>query len=347
MIQNHLLQVVVAAGDGAADAARPRRHAQRAGRRAEVDAPARRRATSCAASSTATARSKGVATDSTVETFAALRLYIDNWRWAGVPFFIRAGKCMPMTTTEVVVDAVQAAARHLRHLRPQPRRHHPLPPEPRRVHRPRSRGPRCPARPWWARTSSSSRGTRRATDAKPYERLLHDAIDGEMTLFARQDEVEEAWRVVDPILDDAMPRPSLPAAAPTDRRRPTSSSPTSAAGARCPCRADRRGAGMSRRSRDSSAWKALEAHYDAVKDVHLRELFADDPDAGRAPDGRGGRHLSRLLEEPRHRRDAAAPCRAGRGLRPARPHRRHVPRRANQRHRGPRRAPRRAAGPAR
>src|SRR6185437_6901055 len=46
---------------------------------------------------------KGVAPDSTVETFAAIRLYIDTWRWAGVPFYIRAGKCLPVTTTEVVV----------------------------------------------------------------------------------------------------------------------------------------------------------------------------------------------------------------------------------------------------
>ena len=59
------------------------------------DAAARRRPTSCADSSAATATRPGVAPDSQVETFAALRLHIDTWRWAGVPFYIRAGKCLP------------------------------------------------------------------------------------------------------------------------------------------------------------------------------------------------------------------------------------------------------------
>ena len=60
--------------------------------------------TSCAASSAATASEPGVAADSQVETFAAVRLHIDSWRWAGVPFYIRAGKHLPVTTTEVLVE---------------------------------------------------------------------------------------------------------------------------------------------------------------------------------------------------------------------------------------------------
>ncbi len=63
------------------------------------------RSRSCAASSTAIAMSRACAPESQVETFAALCLHIDTWRWAGVPFYIRAGKCLPITATEVIVDA--------------------------------------------------------------------------------------------------------------------------------------------------------------------------------------------------------------------------------------------------
>ena len=65
----------------------------------DPDRPTRR--TTCAASTTATSTSTGVAPDSTTETYAALRLEIDNWRWSGVPFFIRTGKRLPVTQTEL------------------------------------------------------------------------------------------------------------------------------------------------------------------------------------------------------------------------------------------------------
>ena len=68
-------------------------------------------ATSCAASSAATATRPAWRADSTVETFAALRLHIDSWRWAGVPFYIRAGKRLPVTATEVLVDAASVRRR--------------------------------------------------------------------------------------------------------------------------------------------------------------------------------------------------------------------------------------------
>ena len=92
------------------------------------------------------------------------------------------------------------------------------------------------------------------------------------------------------------------------------------------------------------AWKALGTHYKAIRGLHLRDLFAKDPKRGeRMMAEAAGLYLG-LLEEPRHRRDpqAAAPTR--RGIRPARPNRRHVQRRENQRHRKPRGA---ARGPAR
>jgi glucose-6-phosphate 1-dehydrogenase len=143
----------------------------------------------------------GVAKDSTVETFAALHLHIDTWRWAGVPFYIRAGKCMPVTTTEVIVDLKKPplavfdaiGARDTNYLRFR------LSPEVvislgTRVKKPgeemQGEGIELIAR------SQTKR------DKSPYERLLGDAICGDATLFTRNDCVEAAWRVVDPILGD-------------------------------------------------------------------------------------------------------------------------------------------------
>ncbi len=141
----------------------------------------------------------GVAKDSQIETFAALRLHIDTWRWAGVPFYIRAGKCLPITATEVTVtlkrpplsvfDGGEAAPGNYFRLRLSPQvvisegalvkrngelmrgepvelvaRHHP------------------------------------EKEKSPYERLLGDAIRGDTSLFTQDECVEAAWRVVDPVL---------------------------------------------------------------------------------------------------------------------------------------------------
>jgi len=151
---------------------------------------------------------EGVAPGSEVETFAAVRLAIDSWRWAGVPFLIRAGKCMPHTATEVLV--------RLR-----------LPPQ--RVfscveiseHPPnyfRFRlGPEVEIAlgaeilasgdtPAGAGESVELFACRdRHGMIEPYDRLLSDAMEGDPLLFARQDEVETAWSIVDPILGDPPP----------------------------------------------------------------------------------------------------------------------------------------------
>ncbi len=142
----------------------------------------------------------GVATDSQVETFAALHLYIDTWRWAGVPFYIRAGKCLAVTATEVVVnlkcpppaifdDLSPISANYFRFR---------LSPEVvisagALIKRP-GEEMHCEPVELIARHEPSS-------DRLPYERLLHDAIRGDPSLFTRDDSVEAAWRVVDPILD--------------------------------------------------------------------------------------------------------------------------------------------------
>jgi glucose-6-phosphate 1-dehydrogenase len=143
-------------------------------------------------------KEKGVAPDSRVETFAAVALEIDSWRWKGVPFYIRAGKCLPVTCTELVVrwrqpptmfadfdlksnycrmrispditiaigaNAMVGGKEDKSEVAEMMFTHHP-----------------------------------RGDEMDAYERLLTDALAGDATLFAREDYVEEAWRIVDPVL---------------------------------------------------------------------------------------------------------------------------------------------------
>jgi glucose-6-phosphate 1-dehydrogenase len=143
----------------------------------------------------------GVAKDSDVETFCALRLCIDSWRWAGVPWYLRSGKCLPETVTEIIVE---------------------LKPPPQELFEDS----------WPASTPANYLRFQLAPDAAialaarvkrageeflgdqrelllldtqpnkeaPYERLLGDAMAGNGALFTRQDTVEAAWAVVDPVL---------------------------------------------------------------------------------------------------------------------------------------------------
>jgi glucose-6-phosphate 1-dehydrogenase len=141
---------------------------------------------------------RGVAVDSHVETFAAVRLRIESWRWQGVPFFIRTGKCLPVTSTEVVV----------------------------RLRRPPIVFPTAAPLSNYFRFRILPRQTIAfgltvmdaadqmigqrvdlvasrqpgADEKAAYERVLGDALRGDATLFARMDYVEEAWRIVDPVL---------------------------------------------------------------------------------------------------------------------------------------------------
>lgn len=145
----------------------------------------------------------GVAPDSQVETFAALRLEINSWRWQGVPFYIRAGKSLPVTCTEVLV----------------------------RLRRPPTVFPTCDPKGNYFRfrVSPDITGAFGLTVNDPeekmagqqiellasrrpgveqvdaYERLLDDAMQGDATLFAREDYVEEAWRIIDPVLKATTP----------------------------------------------------------------------------------------------------------------------------------------------
>ena len=145
----------------------------------------------------------GVAPDSRVETFAALRLEIDSWRWAGVPFYIRAGKSMAVTCTEVAVSLRRApkifpectGVRNQVRLRISPDVTIALgvtvmDPEDKMIGQ---------------QTELLASRRPGAEDMDAYERVLGDAMAGDSTLFAREDYVEEAWRIVDPVLKKGTP----------------------------------------------------------------------------------------------------------------------------------------------
>jgi glucose-6-phosphate 1-dehydrogenase len=147
---------------------------------------------------------KGVAPGSQVETFAALGLQIDTWRWAGVPFYIRAGKRLPITATEVMVDLkvpplavfdeVDAAGSNYFRFR--------LGPEV--VISAGARVKRIGEEMKGEAVELVARHAPGPEDS-PYERLLGDAIAGDATLFISDDGAEAAWRVVEPVLDSATP----------------------------------------------------------------------------------------------------------------------------------------------
>lgn len=148
-------------------------------------------------------REPGVAQDSKVETFAALKLEIDSWRWRGVPFYIRAGKNLATTATEITVRLRQ-------------------PPSMYRQFDLKSNHFRFQISPEiivaFGMNAISPNGDSQAEsvelvfhrhlgadDMGAYERVLTDAMAGDATLFARQDYVEEAWRIVDPALKAGTP----------------------------------------------------------------------------------------------------------------------------------------------
>jgi glucose-6-phosphate 1-dehydrogenase len=147
-------------------------------------------------------REPGVAADSSVETFAALRLSIDSWRWDGVPFLIRAGKCLPFTATEVIVELKRppltklapGKGNYLR-IRLTPDLQIALGAQVKKV-----------GEAMVGESTELSLVQHQAHDEmSAYERLLGDAMMGDATLFAREDGVEAAWAVVEPVLGDVVP----------------------------------------------------------------------------------------------------------------------------------------------
>ncbi len=146
----------------------------------------------------------GVAPDSQAETFAAMKLTIDTWRWADVPFYIRAGKCLPVTATEMLVQFKRPPENVFGETisgRPNFYRFR-LNPDVTialgvRVKR--------PGETMAGEQQELIAHHRPGDEMPPYERLLSDAMHGDQTLFACEDMVEAAWRVVDPVLDNATP----------------------------------------------------------------------------------------------------------------------------------------------
>ncbi len=144
----------------------------------------------------------GVAKDSTTETYAALRLEIDNWRWAGVPWFIRTGKRLPVTQTElraVFRDPPRLGFLEEGHRRPEPNQLV--------VKLDPTTGARVVLDAHRADVTGAARVTLDVEFAEqggeaptPYEVLLLDAMSGDATRFTRQDSVEETWRIFEPLL---------------------------------------------------------------------------------------------------------------------------------------------------
>jgi glucose-6-phosphate 1-dehydrogenase len=148
----------------------------------------------------------GVAPDSTTETFAALRLEIENWRWSGVPFFIRAGKRLPMTQTEL-----RLVFKHPPRLGITPAGRQPTsnqlvirldPSTGIRVVVDAHRADRAAPAPIELDMEFADEGGEGPT---PYEVLLHAALEGDSSHFTRQDSVEETWRIMQPLLDGPPP----------------------------------------------------------------------------------------------------------------------------------------------
>src|SRR5882672_2984496 len=146
---------------------------------------------------------KGVAPDSTVETFVALRLQIDSWRWQSVPFYIRAGKCLPVTCTEVTVRLRQPPTMFHNFALESNYCRFRISPD---VTIAIGANIVAPGQETVSQTAEMV-GTQlpRADEMDAYERVLGDAMHGDATLFAREDYVEEAWRIVDPVLKDGTP----------------------------------------------------------------------------------------------------------------------------------------------
>jgi len=142
---------------------------------------------------------------STTETFAAVELEIDNWRWSGVPFFIRAGKNLPVKSSEVTAVFRRPPQTGIGHGKtPEPNkmtfRIEPEPGSRMRMYQKQPQGEGFEPADLEVLFEHEP-----GADPEPYERLLEDALRGDHTLFTRQDAIEETWRVVQPLLDEPGP----------------------------------------------------------------------------------------------------------------------------------------------
>jgi glucose-6-phosphate 1-dehydrogenase len=147
----------------------------------------------------------GVDPNSKTETYVAVRLGLDSWRWGGVPILIRAGKCLPVEATEVYLrfrppvcdvfglGSVEGSVSAL-HFRVNPAARVGI-----------TLTGKKPGPGWQPQTETLTFAEQPAAEMRPYDRLIGAALAGERDLFARQDTVEAAWQVVDPVLGDVVP----------------------------------------------------------------------------------------------------------------------------------------------
>jgi glucose-6-phosphate 1-dehydrogenase len=149
-------------------------------------------------------KERGVASDSKVETFAALRLYVDSWRWHGVPFLVRAGKCLPVTATEVTVDLHYPPQVVFRADRPGRPNYFRFRLSPNVIIALGTRA-KAPGEAMAGEEIELNVLHERGDEMDAYERLIGDAMRGDATLFSRQDSAEAQWRIVDPIIGSDTP----------------------------------------------------------------------------------------------------------------------------------------------
>lgn len=147
----------------------------------------------------------GVAPDSLVETFASLQVHLDSWRWEGVPFFIRAGKQLPVTATEVFVTLKRPPQNVFGETFKEPRNYIRFRLGPDRVAVAIGARAKIPGDKMIGDETELFVCRQQGDEMQAYERLIGDAMVGDPSLFARQDGVEASWRVVEPVL--RMPTP--------------------------------------------------------------------------------------------------------------------------------------------
>ena len=209
-------------GDGAADRLHRRLGAQREGEGAEVAAHAGAEVTSCAASTgrgfvegeevPGYREEEGVAPDSMTETFVAAKLYVDNWRWADTPFYVRMGKRLARRETTIAIQFKRAPHPPFEDgaaegLRPNVLLIHVQPNEGMSL----AIGAKVPGQGMTIRTVHMDflyGGAFREGLPEAYERLILDAMLGDATLFTRADEIEEQWALVDAIVGLVAARPA-------------------------------------------------------------------------------------------------------------------------------------------
>ena len=146
----------------------------------------------------------GVDPKSTVETYVAVKLTADTWRWAGVPIVIRAGKCLPVTATEVTITfkAPPQDVFGIEPIVPEDQLRFRIWPE---TAVSMTLHGKKPGAGWEPQAEELAFAQQSGSDIRPYDRLIGAALAGDRWLFARQDTVEAAWQIVDPVLGDAVP----------------------------------------------------------------------------------------------------------------------------------------------